>query len=93
MSESSRRRFLSGSAIAVAAAALPASGRAFSLVEPSEDIRRKYESACGHQEYHNQLIAEVRDILEAKGEPREEEEVREIISSISCPLCGCPIDT
>lgn len=85
-----RRRFVASVATVTAgAAALPASARAFSYVEPGTAVRESYANACNRRAFHDELVADVRRTLAEQGHDIGEDTVRAALETLSCPLCGC----
>ena len=70
----------------VAAAGLAAFGRqalAFTILEADAPIARDFHSACGGVRYHDELAAEVRQLLRRQGQAVPER--------VDCPACGCGV--
>ncbi len=91
MTVPTRRHVLAATAVSAGAAALPTAARAFSFSESNVATRELYENACGQRAFHDELIAEVRQVLGEKGYEASEAEVRAAVRSLSCPVCGCPL--
>lgn len=86
-----RRRFLLSTVGVAAAAGAPASARAFRFVEPSPKARETYRAACTSSRYHEGLVERVRDDLAAQGLDLSADELRALLASRTCPLCGCSV--
>jgi hypothetical protein len=88
MDKLSRRGLLAAlGGIGVAAgAARPAS--AFTSEQPSVRMLSLHENACGATASHKELVAEVEKTL---GDKYTEEEKRQVIAALTCPICGCPL--
>ncbi len=71
----------------VAAAGLVAFGRqalAFTILEADAPVARAFHNACGGLRYHDELAAEVRQLLQRQGQTALPEKV-------DCPVCGCGV--
>ena len=93
----SRRMLLSTAALGCAGVGVGLSAskaRAFSLEEPSRPLADQYlaaRSACSGRgdASHSQIIADMRAQLAGAHVPAEQQQ--QIISGMTCPLCGCPL--
>jgi hypothetical protein len=47
-----------------------------------------HENACGATASHKQLVAEVERVL---GDKYSAEQKREVIATLTCPICGCSL--
>jgi hypothetical protein len=83
-----RRKFLGGTAlVAVGALAIPA--RAWALrVEENEAAERLYLSACETRLAHDEIV---RDLIAQLEGQEGRDRAAEIVASMACPLCGCPL--
>ena len=86
----SRRRFLAGSALAGAGAALPVSAFGFSLAPADAETSALYLDACsnGASAYHAQLLADAKAALAGKA---SEAEIEKAVALVTCPICGCRV--
>jgi len=89
-----RRTFLSTTALAGVGFVLgvvPA--RAFTLEEPTKEVADLYAAArsCRAVTDHDRLLAEIRSAL--AGRELSEEQERQVLATVTCPLCGCPADS
>jgi len=94
----SRRKLLSTGAVgcvglSFAVATAPKAG-AFTLEEPSQPVAAQYlaaRAACsrGRDAFHTQIIADVQAQLAGEHVPADQQQ--QIISGMTCPLCGCPL--
>ena len=85
----SRRQLLAG--LAGGVIALPSAARAFS-VEPLEGAPAEiYRNACTARNplYHDDLVKEVVTLLDGEGVATTPDTVRQALSALSCPYCGC----
>ena len=57
----------------------------FRLVEADAPVATAFHDACGATQYHDQLVAEVRKLLQQKGERAE------LPEQVDCPVCGCRV--
>ncbi len=66
------------------------SGRAFAFSEdiPSVKTLALHENACGATASHKEFVAEVERVL---GDKYTAEEKRQVIATLTCPICGCPL--
>ena len=90
MDETSRRRFLTATALAGLGLAA-AFGRArpvgaLSLEPPDAEAASLYANRCSIDTTHRQLVAEVLATLEGERSPAE---VEAVLSAMTCPFCGC----
>jgi len=94
----SRRRFLTSTALAgaglgVAGIGFAKGARAFTVEAAPEPVAQLYAAeraaACQVRTYHAQIVAEVQAAL--NGTKLTEDEKREQVNSLLCPLCGCPV--
>ena len=94
----SRRRLLSTAALGCAGlgfgVATAPKARAFTLEEPSQPVAAQYlaaRAACsrGADAFHAQIIADVQAQLAGEHVPADQQQ--QIISGMTCPLCGCPL--
>lgn len=88
----SRRELLTSAAMVSAAAGSGASAHALTIdTEPAAGLNELYfaaKAACGGQQaYHAQLLADAQAVL--GGRELSEEEKRQLLAAMSCPLCGC----
>lgn len=87
-----RRALVRSVTITAGAAALPGTALAFSVTEPSANLRKQYENACRARSRHEVLLDEIRRTLAREdGTPPSESEVRRAANAARCPLCGCPV--
>jgi hypothetical protein len=88
MNELSRRRLvatLAGSGVFLGTAAR---ALAFQETQPTQRLLALKENACGASASHKDLVAEVNKVL---GEGYTEAQKQEVIASLTCPVCGCPL--
>lgn len=90
MDEASRRRFLTGTALAGLGLAA-AFGRArpvaaLSLEAPDAETASLYANRCSIDTTHRQMVAEALAKLEGERSPAE---VEAVLSTMTCPFCGC----
>jgi hypothetical protein len=94
----SRRKLLSTAALGCAGfglgVAAPPKARAFTLEEPSQPVAAQYlaaRAACsrGGDAFHAQMISDVQAQLAREHVPADQQQ--QIISGMTCPLCGCPL--
>jgi hypothetical protein len=94
----SRRKVLSTAALGCASiglgiAAAP-KARAFTMEELPQPVAAQYlaaRAACsrGADAFHAQFIADVQAQLSGQHVPADQQQ--QIISGMTCPLCGCPL--
>jgi hypothetical protein len=93
-----RRKLLSRAALGCAGVGLGIAAtpkaRAFSLEEPSQPVAAQYlaaRAACskGGDAFHAQIIADMQAQLSGQHVPADQQQ--QIISGMTCPLCGCPL--
>jgi hypothetical protein len=94
----SRRKVLSTAALSCASiglgiAAVP-KARAFTMEELPQPVAAQYlaaRAACsrGADTFHAQIIADVQAQLAGEHIPADQQQ--QIISGMTCPLCGCPL--
>jgi hypothetical protein len=88
MRQVSRRQLLT---VAVAGGAVLGTSRhanAFTEDVATVKVRALHENACGPTASHKEIVAEVERTL---GNGYTEAEKREVIATITCPICGCPL--
>jgi hypothetical protein len=88
MKKVSRRELMAGAALGGALFAGVQPARAFSEVQAPVKARLMHENACGATVSHKELVAEVERVL---GDKYTEEEKRQVVANLTCPICGCPL--
>ena len=85
----SRRHLLAG--LAASVVALPNAARAFSVEPLDGNAEQLYRSAClaRHPAYHDELVNEMVMLLDGEGIETTPGAVRQALSAVSCPFCGC----
>lgn len=85
----SRRQLLAG--LAGGAIALPSGARAFSVEPLDAGSAEIYRNACTARNplFHDDLVKEVVTLLDSEGVATTPDAVRQALSRLSCPYCGC----
>jgi hypothetical protein len=65
---------------------------AFSLATMDATTQRLYLESCSMKDgaYHRELVADVKQGLQGKA---TEAEIEAALAQMTCPICGCPINT
>jgi hypothetical protein len=76
--------------MAGAGVVLGTASRAFAFSEDAPTIRTLalHDNACGATASHKELVAEVERVL---GDKYSEDEKKQVIATMTCPICGCPL--
>jgi hypothetical protein len=88
-----RRQLLATTGLVGAVSVLSARpANALSLQSMDATTRRLYLESCSVKDgaYHRELVADVKQRLQGKA---TEAEIETAIAQMSCPICGCPINT
>lgn len=72
----------------------PLRAMAFSRQRLAPDMQKLYLEACdsSYDTYHTQLVAEVTRMMEEARLETTRENLKAVLSSLSCPRCGCRLD-
>jgi hypothetical protein len=88
MREISRRHLLTAAMAGGAILGTQRQANAFSEGIVTVKARALHENACGPTASHKEMVAEVDRLL---GDRYSEAEKKEVVASLTCPICGCPL--